>query len=151
MNEIHVLIRNKYTSNIICSLSSQRDEVFQRYLDGVGEDERNELLSFHRLDGADLSGLNLREADLRSASLIGANLSSSLLDHADLTNAFLVESDLRNASLVGADMTDASLHYARFEGADLSSAVLTGAKFSKTTAWPRDFDPNRSGAVFYDM
>jgi len=89
------------------------------------------------LHGANLRGVDLREADLmctnwsgadlRGANLDGAFLSQSNWSGADLRGANLCEADLRGASWSGADLREADLSYACLRGADFSYADLRGA------------------------
>jgi hypothetical protein len=74
-----------------------------------------------RLDGAFLTGSDLRQAHLVGATLTGA----------DLTGAHLAGADLRGADLTGADLT----------GACLDDADLTGVVWSSGTRWPAGFAP----------
>jgi hypothetical protein len=92
------------------------------------------------LSGADLDGANLSGADLRWADLSGANLVEANLTGADLSLA-----DLYGAILEGADLSGADLFGAIFEGADLSGANLFGAVADGSTVWPDDFDPDGAG------
>ncbi|MGC8875381.1 MAG: pentapeptide repeat-containing protein, partial [Chloroflexia bacterium] len=75
--------------------------------------------------GANLSGVNLRQADLSETNLSGADLS-----HADLSEANLVGADLTGADLSHADLSEANL-----VGADLTGADLTGAILDQATLW----------------
>jgi hypothetical protein len=67
------------------------------------------------LRGADMRGVDLREANLRGADLGGANL----------TGAYLSWADMR-----GADLTGADLSWVNMRGVDLRGADLTGADLS---------------------
>jgi uncharacterized protein YjbI with pentapeptide repeats len=69
---------------------------------------------FFRLKGANLSGINLRQADLVQGNFVGAYLLE-----ADLEGANLSGSDLSFSNCMGANFTDATLEGANFEGADL--------------------------------
>ena len=71
------------------------------------------------LKGADLHGLDLRNARLQAARLTGASLEGSDLRNARLNSAQmqgcnLRRADLRGANLHRADLTDADLREARF-------------------------------------
>jgi hypothetical protein len=72
-----------------------------------------------KLQGANLSGFDLRDANLRYADLRGADLSGADLRGADLSYA-----DLTGADLSGADLSGANLHYADLTGANLRYADL---------------------------
>lgn len=71
------------------------------------------------LEGADLSGLDLRNARLQAARLAGCNLERS-----DLRNVRFNSADLRGCNLRQADLRGASLHRADLTGADLRGARL---------------------------
>jgi hypothetical protein len=113
------------------------------------------------LRGRDFSGGHLQEvsaarADLRGANLNGANLSGADLTTADLRGATLrgarlhstnfLDADLRGADLCGADRQRRDL--LRSQGKDcLVGADLRGARYSASTRWPRNFDPEARGCV----
>ncbi len=74
------------------------------------------------VSGAQLNGVDLREADLTNAFLVGA-----LLNEAQLGGAELLSADLRNAELTDAHLEGADLLGTRLEGATAGQAHLTGA------------------------
>jgi len=93
-------------------------------------------LSRARLQGAHMSGIDLRaatatdarleEADLSYALLSGTDFSSAKLDKADLTGGVAAQgAQFLIASLQGTDLTGAQL-----QGADFSSASSQGALFN---------------------
>lgn len=89
-----------------------------------GVEAVNRFASEHRdilfdLQGADLSGLNLREIRLNAANLAGANL-----EGADLSEARLNAVNLRDCNLRRANLTGATLHRADLRGADLRDAQI---------------------------
>lgn len=86
------------------------------------------LLRETRLDGCDLKDTDLRQAGLEHASLAGANLRSAYLQDADMRHVDLSQADLRGANLTGAI---------------LDRAVLAGARADNATAWPADLDAER--------
>jgi hypothetical protein len=77
-----------------------------------------------RLDGAYLSGTDLRQAQMAETSLVGAKLDGAHLEGANL----------RSADLRGADLT----------GACLGKADLNGVKTDGDTKWPDGFTPTLS-------
>ena len=79
---------------------------------------REEVIEIvHKLDSADLEGLDLSGAKLSGANLTGANL-------------------------YGTDLDGANLY-----GTDLGGANLGGAEYNKNTKFPDDFDPEEAGMV----
>ncbi|HEX2843468.1 pentapeptide repeat-containing protein [Hyphomicrobium sp.] len=99
---------------------------------------RRAVFTRARLDGAHMTGVDLRNAKLDDARLDGvelaysivqgANFSSARLDKADLTGGVQAQgANFLVANLQGADLTGAQLL-----GADLSSADLMGAVLSYT-------------------
>jgi len=80
--------------------------------------------------GADLSGLDFREANLSGTELLRANLLGSNLSGADLRRANLMASNLSDANLQGADLSGASLIGAGVSGADLRQAKFSQADLS---------------------
>jgi uncharacterized protein YjbI with pentapeptide repeats len=92
-------------------------------------------LSEANLQGADLSGANLRKATLIKADLSEATLIKADLTRADLTGTLLREADLTRADLTGtllskADLTEADLTQAHLREANLTEADLTRANFA---------------------
>jgi len=76
-----------------------------------------------RLEGADLSGMDLSNVNLSSANLKGINLSDS-----DCRGAVLEAADMRRGKLSGANLAGADLSHAQLRHVDLSMADLTAAK-----------------------
>ena len=101
-----------------------------------------ELIDGARLSGIELrkisfEGIALRDSDLSNAGLGGVNFSEALLSGADLSNAFLPGADLSGATLVDGDISDAhlpnvDLSDTYLERADLSSADLSDADLPKS-------------------
>ncbi len=85
---------------------------------GYDEEKLKRKLGVDSLEGADLSG-----ADLRWLYLQEANLS-----HANLQEADMSGSNMRNANLQGADLRGANLSRANLEDADLRGTNLTGVQ-----------------------
>lgn len=79
-------------------------------------------LQFVSLRGANLSGINFRQADLLKGCFLGA-----YLNDADLTGANLTGGDFSFSKCERANFANANLEGAIFEGADLSEANFTKA------------------------
>ena len=92
-----------------------------RFLKGQSNGRRLDL-SFCRLSGLSLTGLNLQQSELRGALFRGSDLSGS-----NLREANLFCGDFTNAQLVSCNFQKADLRGARFEGANLTDAKLDGA------------------------
>lgn len=75
-----------------------------------------------RLEGAVLTG-----ADLRKVDFTGAQLQRAMLEDAQLQRATLTSAQLQGASLFRAQMQGASLDFAELQGASLDQAHLQGA------------------------
>jgi uncharacterized protein YjbI with pentapeptide repeats len=78
------------------------------------------------LQGADLSGANLRFADLQAANLSRSNLRFANLEQANLDKANLSESNLCAANLTEARLCRANLSKAKLAGIFLRSGVYYG-------------------------
>lgn len=83
-----------------------------------------------RLNGQDLSRL-----DMRSSSFIGTDAS-----HANLTYAILHQSVFVGANLVGSDCAKAELVFARFDGARMGLAKFKGAQLSRAKLCGSELD-----------
>ena len=81
-----------------------------------------------QLRGADLTGASLRDADLGEVELIGATLNRADLSGARLRRAALGRASLREATLFDADLSEASLTDADLTDADLRASTLDGAR-----------------------
>jgi arabinogalactan oligomer / maltooligosaccharide transport system substrate-binding protein len=79
------------------------------------------------LDGADLSGADLRGVNLAGVTVDGANLTNARLSGATLTGASLSDAILAGADLTGARLGGAILTSADLNGAYLRNAILSGA------------------------
>jgi uncharacterized protein YjbI with pentapeptide repeats len=110
-------------------------------------------------DNADMRGVNLRRArlcldnvggrtQLQGANLSGADLRHASIGGADFTGAKLVGADLRGATTSGSlpdrltSFRGANLTDARLGGADLKTALYDG-----DTIFPRGFNPDAAGMV----
>jgi uncharacterized protein YjbI with pentapeptide repeats len=99
----------------------------------------------------DLSGADLRGVDLREAHLIGKNLSRADLSVADLREVHLDWADLSGARLNGANLSGANLIKANLRGARLNGANLSGADLSHALLnGARLNGANVSGANFHE-
>jgi uncharacterized protein YjbI with pentapeptide repeats len=79
-------------------------------------------LTGKRLNGLDLSDLDLSGVILRSARLNAANLRDADLSDAVLDQAWILNADLTDADLSGAHLFQAQLVGSRLDGADFSGA-----------------------------
>jgi uncharacterized protein YjbI with pentapeptide repeats len=92
------------------------------------------------LEGADLSGADLKAWHLDSAVLMDANLSNAdlsgasfgytQLGGANLTGADLAGAEFGHANLSGANATNANFTLAQFGDTNVSGLVMTGADFT---------------------
>lgn len=89
--------------------------------------------------GANLNGVNLRDAYLSRAFLVNANLRRAILTSAKLFEADLSYANLTNADLRGADLLNADLSYADLTRADLRGADLRGANLRRADLTGADF------------
>ena len=85
-----------------------------------------------KLDGSDLSRLNLAGVNLAGANLEGANISYANLTGANLAGVIFVYANLTNANLTGANLAGANLLQANLEDARLVGATLIGANLVQT-------------------
>ena len=97
---------NERTEPMLYSFSAGRVEVdlssLRRLLsEGYG-------WAFSNLEGADLSGLDLRARDFRHANLRGVNFRDSNLEGCYFTNADTLLADFTNAGLTDASFTGAT-------------------------------------------
>jgi len=104
---------------------------------------------------AELAGAILTGADLRTVDLTNANLVKATLRQADLTQCLLNNVNLLGANLDGVILTQANLTNAKLLWTDLSNARLDGATltnvmYNQHTQWPRNYDPQKHGALKID-
>ncbi len=113
------------------------NEINQHYASG----DRN----FQKLDlsGAELSGIDLRDADFSSSDLYGAKLMDSLLNRVDFSD----RTNLAYADLSGANLSEANLSGANLEGANLEGAIALGAIYDQNTTFPVSFNPDLAGMI----
>ncbi|GAB2515025.1 pentapeptide repeat-containing protein [Nocardia heshunensis] len=109
-----------------CVLRSGDRQLIHGYVSGI------------RLEGLDLTEIQLGDADLVSAELAvallpRANLVGANLTHADLTGANLEWANMTLATLQSATLTDAKLQHATLSEANLVSANLNGASAKEAT------------------
>jgi uncharacterized protein YjbI with pentapeptide repeats len=94
----------------------------------AGIDFKDALLTGAKLRRADLSDYSdLRDCDLRRADLYRANLGSSSFLRADISDANLRGANLVNAKLRGANLSGSTFGFANLDFADLSGSNLAGA------------------------
>jgi uncharacterized protein YjbI with pentapeptide repeats len=97
------------------------------YLDGASWAE---IQLFNvRLNDADLSGADLRDAKLDRALAAKANFGRAHLNNASLALFVGAETDFRGADLAGVRGGYADFQCAKFAGAKLDGAELSGARF----------------------
>lgn len=110
----------------------------------MNRDEIKVVLKQHKLwlnneggEEANLQGADLRGVDLREANLQGADLQRADLRGADLRGANLQWAGLQGADLRRADLQGANLQWADLRGAYLRRADLRGANldFSSFPLW----------------
>ncbi len=94
----------------------------------MGVDAWNAWRELHSDLDADLSGANLSGMDLREANLTRTNLEGADLASANLRIANLKRANLSRAALPEADLSEAELRWAVMQEADLRGAALNGAK-----------------------
>lgn len=97
---------------------------------GALVDLRYASLQSLRLDGVNLSKVDLTESDLGHVRLTGGNLEGSVLDQVDFRAAWLDDVTFRNASASYAYFRRAFAEGADFESADLSDALMGDANLS---------------------
>ena len=95
------------------------------------------ILAGSSIEGANLTGINLKRADLSWSSISGSNFGDGTLMGANLENAFargatFTRTDLTSANLRGVDFQGASFEGATLINADFSGARLVGTNFKPT-------------------
>ena len=111
---------------------------------------RNKRAPIPNLNGANLSGEELREAnlagamlkdaDLSEANLAGADLNRAELNFSKLSDAYLTRADLRGADLSGAILVRSDLFGAILSGANLGGSILWAANLSDAELSNSSFD-----------
>lgn len=94
-------------------------------------DEAAILMSYVKLEWAELEEAILVKAQLKGSMLTGINLSGANLSGANLEGVYLDEANLEGAVLIRANLEGADLTKARLRGADLSYANLKGANLEE--------------------
>ncbi len=82
------------------------------------------------LSGAELSGIDLRNADLHGVNFMEANLRGAKLSWSNLYQANLRKADLRYAKLRETDFSQANLAWANLQDSTLRQTCLKGANLS---------------------
>jgi len=98
------------------------------------------------LSGADASQATMIEVDLRNANLKGTNFSAANMNGADISRAELAGANftkamIRDSLWIMTDMRDAN-----FDMASLHRCDLNMARYDETTRFPKNFDPENTGA-----
>jgi uncharacterized protein YjbI with pentapeptide repeats len=102
-----------------------------------------------KLQNADMQGAWLQGADLRKSDLSGANLQGAMLYSTDLRWAIINDANLKEAYL-HADFTGASLDRVKFKGAKLQGADFENSSIRFADLEGADFSgANLKGAVLY--
>ncbi len=86
------------------------------------------IVSGEILDGADLSGVELRVSVISGMSFVGANLSG-----ADLSTSDIYDSDFTNADLTGANLSFTKIEDSTFAGASVDGVNWDEATVCRTT------------------
>jgi hypothetical protein len=142
----------------VMTVLGRRDEPSESKgsLDLSKVDLRNAFLAYGNLERAYLVNVNLSDAslfcaNLREANLTGAQLKTADLGYVNLEQARLDNTDLQDIRIYRANLKGASLRSANLKGARLiDEANLEGAKANSKTQWPRGFNPEDAGVIFYD-
>ncbi|SLN27467.1 Secreted effector protein pipB2 [Pseudoruegeria aquimaris] len=152
------------TSAILAVVDGPRAGRALRFLDELGTLERHvATLEGARLSGAELKGMRFRRLDFEEADLSGADMEYGRFDFADFEDADLRGADLKRSTLAGARFDGAHLSRADLEDADLRGAELSAARglkrgqlaaacFDATTTLPESLaglapDPARCAAI----
>lgn len=108
------------------------NEIIQQHKHWINKDcegweAMRACLSYCDLSGANLQGVDLRQAILTSSNLSGAtlrysDLSGARMNYVSLKGADLYHSDCRDASLFGASLICSNIVLADFKGADIRYA-----------------------------
>lgn len=117
-------------------------ELLARYRNGERNFAGVDILKAYRLDGSDiiyvpglegayLSGINLRGANLEDVSFEGATLAEADLAGAYFLGGCLRKTDLRNANLNFSNLSCADCREANFGGARLERVNAGNANFTK--------------------
>ena len=131
------------------------------YREFIHNKEKTEQLISQTGKGCQLQGFDFRkekDIDLRKAYLPKANLRNSDWRMIDAQGVILTDSDMQKskiqsakfikADVCGADFTNADWKTPSFLAGWLSKPDFTDAKYnSKTTKFPRGFDPKKEGLI----
>jgi uncharacterized protein YjbI with pentapeptide repeats len=98
-----------------------------RYTNMEGANFEGTDLKAVDLSYTNLRGSNLKGANLQGAFLIEANLEYAVLEGVNLQEAFMMQANLQHALLHKANLQRANLYSANLQEADLKGAILKGA------------------------
>ena len=135
----------------------ENGEVLKTYKVPEGRDQfEGAGLECTFLYGAQLTGMNFKDAEIYWASLFMANLDEANFENAGLQGANLIQAscvrtNFRNANL-GRDNLGGStqLQGANLTGAILNKANLEGAEYDENTLFPKGFHPTSHGMIEKD-
>lgn len=104
---------------------------------------------------ATLKQVSFNEATLRNVDMSYLNLSQTKINfnRIDLSESKFIRTNfqglnLSNTNLRGANLSGANLANTNLTDANLTNAKLTLAIFNRDTVFPRNFDPERAGAIY---
>jgi uncharacterized protein YjbI with pentapeptide repeats len=110
--------------------NSQKNLPGRKLIDYSETDLLQPKLQGANLSEVDLSGLNLTGKNLNGATLSQTNLAGAALRAINLSDADLSQANLRGANLEKADLTRADLSGADLSRANLNSAILVETNFT---------------------
>ncbi len=116
-------------------------------LDFSGADMSDADLGYSVFQYSNFKKTKLSNAELKYARMRSATLYDAELNNASLSGAILIFAKLDRASLVGADLRNVDLRGASLLRTDLRDIDLNGAKYSKSTKFPKNFDPKEHGMI----
>lgn len=107
------------------------EQLLQRFQRGEKVFENIHRISGPSLEGADLSGITLRDVCLHEVSLSGTNLSGAYLEHVTIEFAGLERTNLTNAILRDVTISHTQLPGVIFQGANLQQVTFHSSSFDK--------------------
>lgn len=156
INEVSNLIkqRSEYPEKIFSKIVTGRSKSVFRYLDGERKGQVLEFLASTGLLTPEIEEFGLRKpivnlssADLRGADLSGIDLRNAIIRYANLEGANLQGADLRKVDFGYSNLSNASLEGANLLDANLTQTKLDNANASKTTKFPSNFSTEMRGVI----